>query len=90
MNRRHLFQLVSASALVVALAACGSDGSSSSEPISTRPRKARLTSDRRTRRHAPAAGGFRPPHRPDDQILNYSELNGFTTMEYSFQQPPMC
>ena len=92
MNRRHLFQLASVSALVVALAACGSDSSTSSEESDD------TTADTVPDGSTPAGvdtlpvpqtEGFAHPTGPDDEILNYSELSGFTTMEYAFQQPPM-
>jgi hypothetical protein len=90
MNRRHLFQLASASALVVALAACGSDGSTSSDTtLDTTPGSTPDVPPEGTVDTLPMPTGFAHPTGPDDEILNYSELNGFTTMEYSFQQPPM-
>ena len=36
----------------------------------------------------PLPEGFAHPTGPDDEIVNYTELAGFTTMEYAFQQPP--
>jgi hypothetical protein len=93
MNRRLLLSLVSASALVVALAACGSDGSSSNDsptsgpgstPDASGPDGTAGPADT-----LPLPDGFAHPTGPDDEIVNYSELSGFTTMEYAFQQPPM-
>jgi hypothetical protein len=90
MNRRHLFQLASASALVIALAACGSDGSSTSDqPDDTAVGTAPDGTTSGTVDTLPLPEGFAHPTGPDDEILNYSELSGFTTMEYAFQQPPM-
>jgi hypothetical protein len=90
MNRRQLFTLVSTSALVVALAACGSDGSASSDR--TDDTAAGTTPDGPTTGTVdtlPAAEGFAHPTGPDDEIINYSQVGGFTTREYTFQQPPV-
>ncbi len=90
MNRRHLLQLASASALVLALAACGSDGSSTSDqPGDTANGTAPEGTTTGTVDTLPLPEGFAHPTGPEDEILNYSELSGFTTMEYAFQQPPM-
>ena len=84
MNRRHLHALMSATALVAALAACGSDGSSTSEQPADTAGGTAPAGDT-----LPAAEGYAHPTGPDDEIVNYSQLGGFTTMEYAFQQPPM-
>jgi len=89
MNRRHLFQLVSASALAVALVACGSDGSSSSDEPTGDTAGNGTTSDTGDTLPEPPSAGLAHPTGPEDEIVNYSEVGGFTTMEYAFQQPPV-
>ena len=37
----------------------------------------------------PPPEGYAHPTGPDDVVIEYTELSGFTTREYAFQQPPM-
>lgn len=92
MNRRHLFQIASVSALVGALAACGSDSSTLSEPSddsSTDTAPDGTTPGGVDTLPEPQPEGFAHPTGPEDEIVNYSALSGFTAMEYAFRQPPM-
>ena len=92
MNRRHLFQLVSA----VGPRRRARRLWKRRLRRRTNPRRHGRPNDTRatpaTRRPAdtlPLPEGFAHPTGPDDEIVNYSEVGGFTTMEYAFQQPPM-
>ncbi len=90
MNRRRLAQFASVAALAVALAACGSDGSTSNDAASgdtngTGP----AGTDQPRGNTLPPVPGYTHPTGPDDVVIEYSEVGGFTTREYAFQQPPM-
>ena len=91
MNRRRLVHLASIAALTVAVAACGSDGSASNDTgspdtIGTDPAGCPDWPNCDT---LPAPEGYAHPTGPDDVVIEYSELSGFTTREYAFQQPPV-
>ncbi len=90
MNRRRLVHLVSVAALTVALAACGSDGSTSNDagsPDTTGTDQGGTNNGGGDT--LPAPDGYAHPTGPDDVVIEYSELSGFTTREYAFQQPPV-
>jgi len=88
MNRRRLVHLVSVAALTVALAACGSDGSTSNDAASPDTTGTDGTNNGGGDT-LPAPEGYAHPTGPDDVVIEYSELSGFTTREYAFQQPPV-
>ena len=91
MNRR-LVQLASVAALAIAVAACGSDGTASND---TAPSDTSGTGPAGTDAGgtdtlpAPPVEGYAHPTGPDDVVIEYAELSGFTTREYAFQQPPV-
>jgi hypothetical protein len=73
MNRRRLVHLMSVAAL--ALAACGSDGTASNDTASSAT--------------LPTSVGYTHPTGSEEVVIEYTELSGFTTREYAFQQPPV-
>lgn len=90
MNRRRLVHFVSVAALAVALAACGSDGTSSNDTGSTGPDgTGPAGTDQGRGDTLPSPDGYAHPTGPDDVVIEYTELSGFTTREYAFQQPPV-
>ncbi len=90
MNRRRLVQFASVAALALALAACGSDGTASNDTASPDTGgSAEPGSDQGAGDTLPAPDGYAHPTGPDEVVIEYTELSGFTTREYAFQQPPM-
>ncbi len=90
MNRRRLVQFASVAAFALALAACGSDGTASNDTASPDTGgSAEPGSDQGAGDTLPAPEGYAHPTGPDDVVIEYTELSGFTTREYAFQQPPM-
>jgi hypothetical protein len=89
MQRRRFLLSATGSAIVIALSACGSGGSSSDPttgdtlpPVSTPPVSTPPATD-------VSASAYEHPTGADDVVFEYSELGGFTTREYSFQSPPV-
>jgi len=89
MNRRRLVQFASVAALALALAACGSDGTASNDTGTDPGGSAEPGSDQGDGDTLPAPEGYAHPTGPDDVVIEYTELSGFTTREYAFQQPPV-
>ena len=95
MNRRRLVQLASVAALTLAIAACGSDEAASNDTAAGATTDTDGTGPPGTDQGgvdtlpAPPADGFAHPTGPDDVVIEYTEVAGFTTREYAFQQPPV-
>lgn len=90
MNVRRLALLVSVGAFAIAAAACGSDeaASNATDPSGTASVDTAPT-DTEVGDTLPPVPGFAHPTGPDDVVIEYTELSGFTTPEYAFQQPPV-
>jgi hypothetical protein len=90
MRLRTLPAIAAASAIVLLLAACGSDSveQSGSSDVDTTPTLPEVTTTVPSTDGGGTVGQYGHPTGADEVVVGYSELGGFTTPEFQFQRTP--